>query len=64
MDILFQLSVGAWFGTAIAILELNVIKPILERDYEFYNIMERIERTQLKVEMFQLKEGDIIDDNI
>lgn len=64
MELLFELSVGAWFGTTIAILELNVIKPILERDYEFYNIMERIERTQLKVEMFQLKEGDIIDDNI
>lgn len=64
MELLFELSVGAWFGTTIAILELNVIKPILERDYEFYNIMERIKRTQLKVEMFQLKEGDIIDDNI
>jgi|DEB0MinimDraft_6_1074348.scaffolds.fasta_scaffold29520_3 hypothetical protein len=57
MEILFELSVGAWFGTAIAILELNVIKPILEYDYEFYYAMDQIE-------MVQLKEGDIIDDNI
>lgn len=57
MELLFELSVGAWFGTAIAILELNIIKPILENDYDFYNAMDQIE-------MIQLKEGDIIDDNI
>lgn len=57
MDIMFMITAGAWIGTAIAIIELDVIKPILERDYEFYNIMDRID-------MIQLKEGDIIDDNI
>lgn len=57
MDIMFMITAGAWIGTAIAIIELDVIKPILERDYEFYNVMDRIE-------MIQLKEGDIIDDNI
>ena len=57
MDIMFMITAGAWIGTAIAIIELDVIKPILERDYEFYNIMHRID-------MIQLKEGDIIDDNI
>ena len=57
MDIMFMITAGAWIGTAIAIIELDVIKPILERDYEFYNIMDRIN-------MIQLKEGDIIDDNI
>ena len=57
MDIMFMITAGAWIGTAIAIIELDVIKPILEKDYEFYNIMDRID-------MIQLKEGDIIDDNI
>jgi hypothetical protein len=32
MEILFELSVGAWFGTAVAILELNVINPILRKE--------------------------------
>ena len=57
MDIMFMITAGAWIGTAIAIIELDVIKPILEKDYEFYNIIDRID-------MIQLKEGDIIDDNI
>lgn len=57
MELLFELSVGAWFGATIAILQIDVIKPILEKDYEFYYVMEQ-------VEMIQLKEGDIIDDNI
>ena len=57
MDIMFMITAGAWIGTAIAIIELDVIKPILEKDYEFYNIMDRID-------MIQLEEGDIIDDNI
>jgi len=57
MEIMFMITAGAWIGTAIAIIEMDVIKPILEKDYEFLSIMDRIE-------MIQLKEGDIIDDNI
>tara|TARA_S200002703_G_scaffold12925_1_gene11440 strand:+ start:421 stop:594 length:174 start_codon:yes stop_codon:yes gene_type:complete len=57
MEIMFMMTAGAWIGTAIAIIEMNVIKPILENDYDFYNAMDQIE-------MIQLKEGDIIDDNI
>ena len=57
MELMFMITAGAWIGTAIAIIEMDVIKPILEKDYEFYSIMEQ-------VEMIQLKEGDIIDDNI
>lgn len=57
MEIMFMITAGAWIGTAIAIIEMDVIKPILEKDYEFLSIMDQ-------VEMIQLKEGDIIDDNI
>jgi len=57
MEIMFMITAGAWIGTAIAIIEMDIIKPILEKDYEFLSIMDQ-------VEMIQLKEGDIIDDNI
>jgi hypothetical protein len=52
MEIMFMITAGAWIGTAIAIIEMDVIKPILEKDYEFLSIMDK------------LKEGDIIHDNI
>jgi|TARA_S200002703_G_scaffold145593_1_gene140048 hypothetical protein len=61
MEILFELSVGAWFGTAVAILELNVINPILERDYMFVKLMEDM---QIRNEMHWVHEEGELNDYI
>ena len=61
MEILFELSVGAWFGTAVAILELNVINPILERDYMFIKLMEDM---QIRNEMHWVHEKGELNDYI
>lgn len=61
MEILFELSVGAWFGTAVAILELNVINPILERDYMFIKLMEDM---QIRNEMHWVQEEGELNDYI
>ena len=37
-----MITAGAWIGTAIAIIEMDVIKPILEKDYEFLSIMDEL----------------------
>jgi hypothetical protein len=57
MEMMFNILYGAWLGTAIAIIQYDVINPILENDYDFYNAMDQIQP-------IQFKEGEMLDDNI
>lgn len=57
MEMMFNILYGAWLGTAIAIIQYDVIQPILDNRGDIYHIIDRIK-------ISQIEEGEMLDDNI
>ena len=57
MEMMFNILYGAWLGTAIAIIQYDVIQPILDNRGDIYRVMDQIKMTKIE-------EWEMLDDNI